>query len=243
MRLHSVKLINYKSFGDSNLSEVIIEPSVAVIIGKNESGKSNVIDGISQISFSGKRTSAFSVDALNRNCEGGGSIIYEVALKSSVAEMQTYHISEDSVAILTDASCLISGGFYELFTAVCGESFAQFTEYATQHPLQARKPDEANVFKKHIQALVPKDKVDTWAVTAALKYFNAINGRLSGDVKGEYGKRIKIVLKDFNSAMSALPTIFYRNDKKFCKVSISWRILRKSWLTVRLRKIVCYIAC
>lgn len=54
MRLNSVKLSNYKSFGNSKLSEVIIEPSVTVIIGKNESGKSNVIDGISQISFSEK---------------------------------------------------------------------------------------------------------------------------------------------------------------------------------------------
>lgn len=128
--------------------------------------------------------------------------------------MQTYHISEDSMAILTDASCLISGGFYELFSSVCGESFAQFTEYATQHPLQAKKPDELNVFKKHIQALMPKSKVDTWAVAAALKYFNAINGRFSGDVKDEYDKRIKIVSKDFNSAMIALPSFFYRDDRK-----------------------------
>lgn len=51
MYVHSVKLINYKSFGDYKENEVIIEPRITAIVGKNESGKSNVLDGLSQIRF------------------------------------------------------------------------------------------------------------------------------------------------------------------------------------------------
>lgn len=42
--MHSVKLINFKSIGDYPESEVVLEPRVTAIIGKNESGKSNVLD-------------------------------------------------------------------------------------------------------------------------------------------------------------------------------------------------------
>ena len=49
MYLHSVKLINYKSIGDYAESEIIIEPRITAIIGKNERGKNNVLNGLSQI--------------------------------------------------------------------------------------------------------------------------------------------------------------------------------------------------
>ena len=51
MYIHSVKLINFKSIGDYPEAEVILEPRVTAIIGKNESGKSNVLEGLSYIDF------------------------------------------------------------------------------------------------------------------------------------------------------------------------------------------------
>ena len=49
--IHSVKLINFKSIGDYPEAEVILEPGITAIIGKNESGKSNVLEGLSYIDF------------------------------------------------------------------------------------------------------------------------------------------------------------------------------------------------
>ena len=40
MYVHSVKLTNFKSFGDYKENEVIVEPRITAIVGKNESGKS-----------------------------------------------------------------------------------------------------------------------------------------------------------------------------------------------------------
>ena len=62
MYVHSVKLINYKSFGDYKENEVIIEPRITAIVGKNESGKSNVLDGLSQIRFGIRNNAAFNQD-------------------------------------------------------------------------------------------------------------------------------------------------------------------------------------
>ncbi len=217
MRLHSVKLSNYKSFGDSDFSKVIIEPSVTVIIGKNESGKSNIVEGLSKISFFERKSTAFSNEILNRNCENGGAIKYEVELKSSDAEMQTYHISEDSVAILTEESCFISGGFYELYSNVCSKSFAQFAEYINHHLPQTKKLEDINMIKKHSQALQASDRVDTWAVNAAVKYFEKMSARFSGVERNEYSQMFESVKINFDSIMTVLPTIFFRSDKKVFK--------------------------
>ena len=51
MRFDSITIKNYKSIGEYEQSKIIIEPTVTAIIGKNESGKSNVIEALSQISF------------------------------------------------------------------------------------------------------------------------------------------------------------------------------------------------
>lgn len=42
MYIHSISLKNYKSIGEKK-SSIILEPRVTTIIGKNESGKSNVL--------------------------------------------------------------------------------------------------------------------------------------------------------------------------------------------------------
>ena len=69
--VHSVKLVNYKSIGDYAESEVIIEPRVTAIIGKNESGKSNILDGLSQINFRKRKAGAFTNAAANRSSGDG----------------------------------------------------------------------------------------------------------------------------------------------------------------------------
>ena len=57
-----MKLTNFKSFGDYKENEVIVEPRITAIVGKNESGKSNVLDGLSQIRFRIRNNAAFNQD-------------------------------------------------------------------------------------------------------------------------------------------------------------------------------------
>ena len=45
MLLHSIEIHNFKSIGESN-NLIIIEPRITTIIGKNESGKSNILESI-----------------------------------------------------------------------------------------------------------------------------------------------------------------------------------------------------
>ena len=66
MYIHSVRLENFKSIGCYPENEIIIEPKVTAIIGKNESGKSNVLEGLSLIDFRKANDAAFSEEIQNR---------------------------------------------------------------------------------------------------------------------------------------------------------------------------------
>ena len=71
MYIHSVKLINFKSIADYPEAEIILEPRVTSIIGRNESGKSNILEGLSRIEFLKRNANAFAVENVNRNVEFG----------------------------------------------------------------------------------------------------------------------------------------------------------------------------
>ena len=51
MKLRTVKINNYKSFGEED--NVLFIDKLNVIIGKNESGKSNLIDALANINYIG----------------------------------------------------------------------------------------------------------------------------------------------------------------------------------------------
>ena len=71
MRFDSVAIINFKSIGEYEQSKVIIEPDVTAIIGKNESGKSNIIEALSYQSIKKITEEAFQRDNINRNKKKG----------------------------------------------------------------------------------------------------------------------------------------------------------------------------
>lgn len=109
MYVHSVKLVNFKSFGDYKENEVIIEPKVTAIIGKNESGKSNVLDGLSRINFQGRNTDAFNINIVNRDCEDENAIKYIVTLKPSEDDRAVGICAGSQVEVTKDSYSLTGG--------------------------------------------------------------------------------------------------------------------------------------
>ena len=109
MYIHSVKLVNYKSIGDYDEAEVIIEPTVTAIIGKNESGKSNVLDGLSQIDFMGNKATAYAPEKLNRTAAEGSQIKYIITIKPSPEDI----VLSDTTIILSKNNyvCAFSANF------------------------------------------------------------------------------------------------------------------------------------
>ena len=88
MYVHSAKLVSFKSIGDYPEAEVILEPRVTAIIGKNESGKSNVLEGLSKIDFLKHNPSAFSNDLVNRSSPIGAQITYLIRVIPTIMQWQ-----------------------------------------------------------------------------------------------------------------------------------------------------------
>ena len=106
MRLHSVELMNYKSIGTDH-NEIIIEPNITAIIGKNESGKSNVLSALSGILFINKMQNVFVENNVNRNSDNG-KIAYKITLKALPDESQC--LREDTTVTISSESYSAVGG-------------------------------------------------------------------------------------------------------------------------------------
>lgn len=112
MYIHSVRLINFKSIGDYPESEIILEPKVTAIIGKNESGKSNILDGLSRINFVKANPAAFAAEVVNRNGESGTENKYVITLKPDAKEIAD-GICSDTLVEISKTECVITGGFLD----------------------------------------------------------------------------------------------------------------------------------
>ena len=107
--IHSVQMINFKSIWETD-NEIIIEPHVTAIIGKNESGKSNVLEGLSYLSLIGNMNAAFTNDNINRNNGTNAVIEYIIVLKPNFEEVL---IENDTQILISKDKYSATGGILE----------------------------------------------------------------------------------------------------------------------------------
>ena len=161
MYIHSVKLINFKSIGEYPEAEVILEPRVTAIIGKNESGKSNVLDGLSRIDFMKSNPTAFATDVVNRNSESGTENTYVITLKSTSDETQK-GIYTDTQVIISKNHCAVSGGFleyYKQYALPAFEAVVNVLDEIGTNPFQVRDQELTN-YRTYKQELTQSEQLD-----------------------------------------------------------------------------------
>lgn len=107
MKLKSIKIEDYKSFGEEN--NILVLDSLNTIIGKNESGKSNLIECLSGINLSGMKDASF-FEKFNRNTGYYPNI--SLILSPTKFEEDTYKIKGETQIVLNDQYDFdICGGF------------------------------------------------------------------------------------------------------------------------------------
>lgn len=110
MKVKSIKIQNYKSFGEAN--NILQLDNLNTIIGKNESGKSNLIDCLSKLDFTGHMDS-FYFKNFNKNT--GNYPIISVVLTPYKSEKTIYKSNDDTVLTINDRFDInIEGGISEI---------------------------------------------------------------------------------------------------------------------------------
>ena len=215
MYVHSVKLINYKSIGDYSESEIIIDPRITAIIGKNESGKSNVLDGMSRILFRRKNPNAFQTDLANRNDTSGKENSYHITLKPKNDDIDL-GICSDTEIIIEKNSYSATGGILEYFLKEIGsdiEAIAGILGNVNANPLQLRDQDYTN-FQTYYRELLEKTKIDIPRRTAALTFLMEKSDKLPSEKQGQIKSLFEAAKGKWDTILTHFPLFFYRKSDK-----------------------------
>lgn len=216
MYVHSVKLVNYKSIGDYAESEVIIEPRVTAIIGKNESGKSNILDGLSQINFRKKKASAFADTTANRSCGDGKQIKYVLLLKPS-AEDIALGITDESTIEITHDKMTVSGGLLSYYESTISEAVVAVSDMLNLigggNPLKLSSHDLPH-YQLHKAELSSKDTLDLLHKFVSLQYMVDHRSSIPAASQKAFKETTDNAANHLYHILGLLPQFYFRDSGK-----------------------------
>lgn len=228
MYVHSVKLVNYKSIGDYAESEVIIEPRVTAIIGKNESGKSNILDGLSRIKFTDRNSDAFSTSIINRIGATGKENFYQILLKPYPEDV-AIGIDGETEIIITKNKYTATGGVISYFRSCIYphvEEIASILGAVTANPMQLKDQELTN-YRTYYGELLNIEEMDIPRRTAAFTFFVNRVSKLSAEKRSAFEEALVEAQKKWQQLICCFPMFFYRKADKHLKAVYKYEDVEK----------------
>ncbi len=222
MRIHAVKLTNYRSVGVDH-DEIIIEPNITAIIGKNESGKSNVLSGLSTLLFRSKMTNAFAENNVNRNSENG-KIIYKITLKSLPDESE--YLQEDTTVTITSESYSATGGIMRYYQENVKQEMDALYEIVKTNPFKFTGNDLTAIRQRCSQIKI-EDSIDLPSTSAALNIFVQWTSRVPAEQQAQYKSLIESVSTKWRGLCNLFPVMFYRHNDRILQSEYKGDALKK----------------
>lgn len=199
--------------GDYQESEIIIEPTVTAIIGKNESGKSNVLDGLSQIDFIGNNPTAYAPEKLNRSAPEGSEIRYVVTIKSSPSDIEN-GIKDNTTIVLSKNNYEMTGGLLSHYHGTVKNSVDDLNaiiESFGNNPFKLRDQELSN-YRAHVNALKDNDSLNVPRFLNALTYFHNSQNSIAPELKTSFSEKLEEVETKMSNLILNLPHFFIRNS-------------------------------
>lgn len=205
-------MVNFKSIGEVD-NDIILEPRVTAVIGKNESGKSNVLEGLSYVSFTGNMNSAFTNDNINRNNGTNAAIEYIIVLKPNSQEQESLNILDDTQILISKDVYSATGGILDYYNSNIRGFADVLVETLGQNPFQLRDQDYTN-YRSYIYALQQEDSLNISRINASFGFFEARVKNIQTEEREKIAVAISNVKSKWNLLLLLLPNTFYRNTDK-----------------------------
>lgn len=228
MYVHSVKLTNFKSFGDYKENEVIVEPRITAIVGKNESGKSNVLDGLSQIRFRIRNNAAFNQDNINRNSTTGTENKYSIVLKPTSNDINM-GISADTRIEITKNSYSATGGLLEFYLSTFYPLIDEIFELLgalNANPLQLKDQEWSN-YQVYYNEIKNRDKIDIPLRTNAFDFLSRKAEKIAADKREQLIEKSNQAKEQWSELINKLPVFFYRKSDKHLNTTYKFEDIDK----------------
>ena len=220
MYIHSVKLVNFKSIGNYPESEILLAPKVTPMIGINESGKSNIVDGLSRITFLKANSSAFSAEVVNRNSESGTENIYLITLKPDTKEIAN-ELHTDTLVEISKAHCTVTGGFLAYYLQHVWPEFqtvVKFLDEISTNPMQLID-QELTRYRTYKQELLKNEQIDLYQIMSALEFFRTRIPKLPAERRKEFEDKLGSARDTWMELSALFPVFFYRKADKHLNTS------------------------
>lgn len=215
MYIHSVKMINFKSLGETD-NEIIVEPRITTIIGKNESGKSNVLEGLSHIHFTGNMNTGFIMENINRNNGNSATIEYQITLSPTLQEGNVKDITSATQIIISKDRYLATGGILEFYNINIREYINILIGELGENPLKLNGQNYIN-YNKKISYLKQEESLNIRGINNTLNYLEEHKTKIRLDERGGIDDSISEVKRKWDDLLLMLPNVFYRNTDKVLK--------------------------
>ena len=218
MYFHSIKLSNYKSMGEDN-NLLIIEPKITTLIGKNESGKTKIINGLKSIDFVTINGDAFNNENKNRKNGIDSNIEFEVVLKPNKNKGEDIILSDTTIIINKDGSQAV-GGILDAYKSMIKENADRFFELIKSHPFQFANVNESNKYSIYKAAIQNNDDVIKISViNSGINYLISKVKQSQSKDNPELNSLLTEISNKWGCILNSLPKIFYRNDRKILSSS------------------------
>ena len=216
MYVHSVELINYKSIGDTDAT-IILEPNITAIIGMNESGKSNVLEGLSQINFLKKNNRIFLQGNSNRN-QFDSKIRFKIVLKPSPQDTEI----NETVVEISESNHSVMGGLCDYYNSNLANLFSSIIECLDaidQNPfgLKDKERQAYNGYRSMWKSV--SDPIDVPAISAGISFLEKYRGKITGDEKSRFDALLDDVKEKWQDVLNRFPVFFYRKADKQLKLT------------------------
>ena len=220
MYIHSVKLVNYKSIGDYPETEIILEPKVTAIIGRNESGKSNILDGLSRINFIKRNTNAFVRENVNRSAGLDIDNKYVIVLKPT-ADEKNKDIVDDTQIEITKEDYKAIGGILSYYLSSVYKDFQGFLSKLDDigiNPFQV-KDQELTSYRNYKLTLQRNEYIDIYALNDAINFMKSKVNNISANERQEVLEMMNELQGKWEEFLHHFPVLFYRKADKHLKTS------------------------